>query len=224
MQHILFIDIETVAEQPSYDLLKDHWKKLWDKKVGPELSANMISKQLTYTSKAALYPEFARICCISVGKVAPDGSFVTRSFTSIDEAEILTLFCLLLEEEKNISTLCAHNGKSFDFPFIAKRLMKYGLKVPNILKQIGKKPWEIYNLDTMEQWSMGAFGSKTSLDTLCAFFDIPSPKDEIDGSVIHDLFHNLSNTNMGWSAIEMIKKYCEKDVVALYEVYKRINQ
>jgi len=223
MQNILFLDIETVAEKESYDHLDDRWKKLWDKKVGPELSSNSISSNLSYKTKAALYPEFSKICCISVGKLVPDGTFVTRSFASLDETEILTLFCMLLEEEKNLTILCAHNGKSFDFPFIAKRLMKYGLKVPNILKQAGKKPWEIYNIDTMEQWGMGVFGSKTSLDTLCAFFDISSPKDEIDGSMIHDLFHGITKTNMGWSAMEQIKKYCEKDVVALYEVYNRIN-
>jgi hypothetical protein len=213
MNNILFLDIETVAEKPSYDYLDDRWKALWQKKSG--VDSNLWSA--SYKAKAALYPEFAKIVCVSVGKLVPDGSFVTESFASYDELEILTLFRMLLEEEK-FQILCAHNGKAFDFPFIAKRLTKYGQKVPRILSQAGKKPWEITNIDTMEMWNMGVFGSKTSLDTLCAFFNIPSPKDEIDGGDVHGLYYG----DDPFSNIK-IATYCEKDVKALYEVYKRIN-
>ena len=110
--------------------------------------------------------------------------------------------------------LCAHNGKEFDFPYMARRLLINGLPLPSILNIAGKKPWEVQHLDTLELWKFGDYKNYTSLSLLTAIFDIPTPKDDIDGSMVRGVYYVEKNLNR-------IKEYCEKDVVALVQLMRR---
>ena len=113
--------------------------------------------------------------------------------------------------------LCAHNGKEFDFPYIARRMLKHQLELPSILQLMGKKPWEVPHLDTLDLWRFGDYKHYTSLALLSHFFDIPSPKDDISGADVARVFYEEKN-------IKRIVHYCEKDVVTLVQVYLKLSQ
>ena len=114
------------------------------------------------------------------------------------------------------ATLCAHNGKEFDFPYIARRMLINGIEIPELLNIAGKKPWEVALLDTMELWKFGDYKNYTSLNLLTCIFGIPSPKDDIDGSQVADVYYRENN-------LERIAIYCEKDVLAIAQLMLRFR-
>jgi len=110
--------------------------------------------------------------------------------------------------------LCAHNGKEFDFPYIARRMLILGIELPGIINMAGKKPWEIRHLDTMELWKFGDYKHYTSLELLAAIFNISTPKDDIDGSMVGKVY---------WMDKELkrIVEYCQKDVVTIVQLLRK---
>ncbi len=219
LEKILFLDIETVAQQPDFEKLDEDFKKLWEHK------ANYISSEdetaADVYNKAGIYAEFGKIVCISVGFVKLDGGVKTlrlKSFYNDDEHTLLTDFFDLLNSyySSQDHLLCAHNGKEFDFPYIARRGLIKGLKIPSILDLAGKKPWEVSHIDTMQLWKFGDFKSFTSLSLLTKVFNIPTPKDDIDGSMVNDVYWKEQN-------LERIATYCQKDVVALVQLFLRFR-
>lgn len=218
LSNILFLDIETVPQNASFDMLNDDMKALWDKKTSS--SRNDDETPADVYSKAGLYAEFGKIACISVGFITTSstGEYVirTKSFAGDDEHALLTDFATLLHRAYNSSesTLCGHNIKEFDVPFIARRMLINGIHLPNILNIQGKKPWEINFIDTMEIWRFGDYRNYTSLNLLTHIFGIPTPKDDIDGSQVADVYYNQHD-------IKRITTYCEKDVVATAQLFLR---
>lgn len=211
---VLFLDIETVSVHPKYDDLSDRMKVLWEKK------SQKIKKSETETAeelypRAAIYAEFGKIIVISVGFLNGN-EFRLKSFYGDDEKILLQEFAELLNRYYNYadSRLCAHNGKEFDFPYIARRMVINGIDLPLILQMAGKKPWEIKHLDTMELWKFGDYKNYTSLDLLTAIFDIPTPKDDIDGSMVGEVYWQQND-------LERIKEYCQKDVLAIAQLMRR---
>ncbi|HOI33239.1 MAG: ribonuclease H-like domain-containing protein [Bacteroidales bacterium] len=215
---VLFLDIETVPAVPSYQNLSERMQKLWDKK------ADKIKKQETETpesifDRAGIYAEFGKIIVISVGFLNGN-EFRIKSYYGDDEKLLLEEFAELLNRYYNYpdSMLCAHNGKEFDFPYIARRMIINGIDLPLILQMAGKKPWEIRHLDTMELWKFGDYKNYTSLDLLTAIFDIPTPKDDIDGSMVGRVYWEDKD-------LERIREYCQKDVLAIAQLMRRyLNQ
>ncbi len=219
MENILFIDIETVPQAPSFDALDDRWKKLWIQKA-KRLVRNDETPEELYP-RAGIYAEFGKIICISVGFLTKSNNkreLRVKSFYGNDEAELLAEFCDLLNQNYYSKThfLCAHNGKEFDFPYLCRRILVNQIDMPDILDLAGKKPWDVKHLDTMQLWKFGDFKSYTSLDLLATLFNIPSPKDDIDGSMIHDIYYQDQD-------LERIKNYCQVDVVTLASVFLRMN-
>ena len=213
LEDVLFLDIETVPQQKKYKDVKESLKKLWDKKAG-FLARNEETPEELY-ERAGIYAEFGKIICISVGFIHRNEVRI-KSFSNHDEHKLLTDFVNMIEHSFSgqHQLLCAHNGKEFDFPYIARRLLIQGLKIPYILNSAGKKPWEIQHIDTMELWKFGDFKNFTSLALLAEIFDIPTPKDDIDGSQVAHVYY-VDND------LERIKVYCEKDVIALIQLLRR---
>jgi uncharacterized protein YprB with RNaseH-like and TPR domain len=213
LDKILFLDIETVPLVYNYADLPEESKLLWDKKWA--YSETETTEQRY--KKAGIYAEFAKIVCISMGNFY-NGKFYVKSISSTDEKEILTQFSEHLSKFYNSDehNLCAHNGKEFDFPFLCRRFLINRIKLPKILSISGKKPWEVKLLDTMEHWKFGDYKSYTSLNLLAHVFNLPSPKDEIDGSDVARVFWEEKN-------LEKIKTYCNKDVVTLASVFCILN-
>lgn len=215
LTQILVLDIETVPQYPSYDELPDTWKHLWTKK-SLTLRNNEGSSESELYPRAGIYAEFGKIICISCGFFSSSGrtyQFRVKSFYGDDEVKLLTEFSQMLERHFGdpSHSLCAHNGKEFDYPYIARRCLLNGLEIPSLLNIAGKKPWEINLLDTMELWKFGDFKSYTSLELLAAAFGIPTPKDDIDGSKVWTVYWNDKD-------LERIKIYCEKDVITVAQL------
>ncbi|MCO4293787.1 3'-5' exonuclease [Solitalea sp. MAHUQ-68] len=211
-RNVFFLDIETVSQKPDLDELDAEFQQLWDIKSGyfrkEEQSASDVY------SRAAIYAEFGKIICISIGRIVEDEQgmkFRLKSFYGDDEKVILTDFANLLNKQKNTTILCAHNGKEFDFPYLSRRMLIHGIELPEILNNAGKRPWETNFLDTMELWKFGDYKNYTSLRLLAAVFNIPTPKDDIDGSMVGSVYWDDHD-------IERIRTYCEKDVITVAQI------
>lgn len=210
LEHILFLDIETVPIQYSYKKLTSEEKGLWDKKW---LYLKDTTAEQQY-SKAGIYAEFAKVICIGLGYMS-DGKLRTKTIAGDDEKELLLTFSELLHQHFNTKEhyLCAHNGKEFDYPFLCRRMLVNKLPLPKLLQMQGFKPWEVRHIDTMEMWRFGDIKSFTSLNLLAHVFGIPSPKDEIDGSQVAKVYYEDKK-------LEKIKEYCMKDVITLVRIYQ----
>ena len=215
---ILFLDIETVPQVYRFQELNDTSRSLWSKKTKYLQEKDQLSAEEVY-EKAGIYAEFGKIICISVGfLIQAKGEMQIRlkSFSSMNEKKLLQGFIDLLNTHYNHNSyiLCAHNGKEFDFPYISRRLLVNEMKLPILLNNAGKKPWEINNIDTLELWKFGDYKHYTSLELLTNIFNIPTPKDDIDGSQVAKIFYEDKD-------IDRIINYCEKDVVATIQLFQK---
>ena len=214
---ILFLDIETVSQKKTFDELDERMQKLWAHKAEQIGKGDEEATPESLYERAAIYAEFGKIVCISVGFFNGD-RFRLKSFYSHDEKALLADFADMLNKhyDSPYAQLCAHNGKEFDFPYIARRMMVNGIQIPKVLQVAGKKPWETNFIDTMELWKFGDYKNYTSLDLLCAILDIPTPKDDINGSEVGRVYWQEND-------LERIKTYCQKDVLAIAQLMRRFN-
>ncbi|WP_077401043.1 3'-5' exonuclease [Cellulophaga omnivescoria] len=218
LEHVLFLDIETVPEYENYSQMTDEKKELWAQKTAYKRQDEFTPEE--FYDKAGIWAEFGKIVCISVGYFNTKGdvrNFRVTTFFGVEE--------VLLKEFKNLLTthfaspkyvLCAHNGKEFDFPYIARRMVINRIDLPPKLNLFGKKPWEVPHIDTMELWKFGDFKHYTSLKLMTNVLGVPSPKEDIDGSMVRDVFY-VDND------IDRIIKYCELDVIAIAQVFLRLR-
>jgi predicted PolB exonuclease-like 3'-5' exonuclease len=216
-ENILFLDIETVPAFPDYKSVPEPFRKLWDHKAKFVRKEKETDKANEVYRSAGIYAEFGKIICISVGYLHGN-DFRIKSFSGHDEKVLLGEFSKLVVKHfnKKDSQLCAHNGKEFDFPFIGRRMLVHGLSIPGILDLAGKKPWEVKLLDTMELWKFGDFKNYTSLTLLAAVFEIDTPKDDIDGSMVYEVYWQEKN-------LERIINYCQKDVLTVAQILLRMH-
>lgn len=219
--NILFLDIETVSQQPNYDALDTDWQELWDLKAGLILRGKEGDTPDSIYDRAGIYAEFGKIVCISCGCLQGQGverKLVLKSFYGDDEYKLLVDFANMLQKWSGDAEkfLCAHNGKEFDYPYICRRMVINGISIPEALKIAGRKPWEVRHLDTMELWKFGDFKSYTSLKLLAKALGIPSPKDDIDGSEVYRVYWLERD-------VERIAVYCQKDVATLAQVLLRFH-
>ncbi|MBN1118906.1 MAG: 3'-5' exonuclease [Bacteroidales bacterium] len=217
LKQVLFLDIETVPQKPAFNELPEEFKKLWDKKSS--FFRKDEQEAADVYERAGIYAEFGKIICISVGAVTGERDnygFKLKSFYGDDEVKLLSEFYEMVEKLNHTKQLrfCAHNGKEFDYPYLSRRMLINKVKLPDILDIAGKKPWEVNHLDTLELWKFGDYKHYTSLDLLTHVFDIPSPKQDIDGSMVARVFYEEKD-------LEKIKVYCEHDVVAVAQLLMR---
>jgi len=224
--NILFLDIETVSAVPDFDHLEEPFKDLWRHRAKTILrspDATPEELEALYKEKAAIYAEFGKIVCISVGIIFRNNAegplqVKLKSFAAEDEAALLTDFAELLNKRyNNTSThfLCGHNIREFDIPYICRRMIVQGVSLPTALDIAGKKPWECKHfIDTMELWKFGDYKGFASLKLLSALLGFPSPKDDIDGSEVGRVFWEEQD-------LPRIARYCEKDVLATVQLFMR---
>jgi predicted PolB exonuclease-like 3'-5' exonuclease len=218
---ILFLDIETVSQYPVFEDLPEDWAALWRRKAE---SLNRDKQNTTpeeLYGRAAIYSEFGRIICISCGIISGSGStkkISLKSFYGDDEKLLLTEFAELLHRwgaDRN-KFLCAHNGKDFDFPYLCRRMVISGLQIPSLLNLSGKKPWEVPHIDTLELWKFGEYKNFISLNLLAHVLGIPTPKDDMDGSQVGEVYWQQHD-------LQRIATYCQKDVITVAQVWLRMN-
>lgn len=215
-ENILFLDIETVPQAASYEDVPAEMQEHWQHKAKLLAKGEEVDAAEMY-ERAGIYAEFGKIVCISSGFIrrAVDGQQLhITSFFGDDECDVLQRFADMLSRLHDYE-LCAHNGKEFDFPYICRRMIVNGLPIPSILNTMGKKPWEVRHLDTMEMWKFGDRKNFTGLALLADLLKVPTPKDDIDGSKVRQVYYE--------GGLDRIVAYCQKDVVALAQIFLRLN-
>lgn len=224
---ILFFDIETVSSQSDFDKLSPQMQELW------KVKANIFTRSYDepmkdeevkefFEKKAAIFAEFGKVICISVARfqVNPDLSLTlkVKSFAGHDEKQILTDFASMLDKRFNREEhrICGHNIKEFDIPYLCRRMSIHRIPFPRILNLSGKKPWENAHIDTMQYWKFGDVKHYTSLNLLAAILGIESPKDDIDGSKVGEVYYKEDD-------LPRIVQYCQKDTVTVAQLYLHFN-
>jgi uncharacterized protein YprB with RNaseH-like and TPR domain len=218
LEDILFLDIETVPEVENFGQLDETRKELWELKSHYQRKDEISAEE--FYERAGIWAEFGKIICISVGYFnikATKREFRVTTFHG-DEAQLLKEFKNLVNAHfshpKNL--LCGHNAKEFDFPYIARRMLIQGISLPHKLNLFGKKPWEIPHLDTMELWKFGDYKHYTSLKLMANVLGIPSPKEDIDGSMVREVYYKEKD-------LDRIIAYCELDVITTAQVFLRFR-
>ena len=218
LENILFLDIETVPETRRFSDLDETKQSLWELKSQYQRKDDYTAEE--FYDRAGIWAEFGKVICISVGYFKNQGDIRTFRVTSFygEEPKILKDFknLLITHFSQTKHLLCAHNGKEFDFPFLARRYIINGLRLPDVLDLAGKKPWEVSHLDTMDLWKFGDYKHYTSVDLLSHALGIPSPKNDISGADVARVYHEEHD-------LERIQKYCEKDVVTIARILARFK-
>ena len=227
---LLFLDIETVGSYSDLDDLHSEDKQLYEiwEEVGlPYFKRHYPEHVDEYTSDdyykkySALLPEFGRVVCISVGFILPDGKHKLDSFYGEELGILENLQKLLVRVDKMGFSICGHNIKNFDLPYIGKRLLIHDLSVPSIIPNHNIKPWETRTLDTKELWNFNSFKGLSSLQLVCACMGIKNPKGGVvKGSNMHDFYYNSNSED----DIKQIKNYCEEDVITTMELVKKVKE
>jgi len=219
MKNVLFLDIETVPQEEFWSNVPENSQQLFSKKTAYQRKEDVTPED--FYERAGIWAEFGKIICISVAyfkEIDAERSLRITSFYGDDEKQILLDFKNLLDTHfnKGYHVLCAHNGKEFDFPYIARRMIIHQIELPAKLNLFGKKPWEVPHLDTMELWKFGDFKHYSSLQLLTSILGIPSPKDDIDGSEVTKVYYKDKD-------LDRIVNYCEKDTIAVAQLLLRFN-
>lgn len=221
LENFLVIDIETVSSKPGFDDLDIEWQHLWEEKVIRSLPENCSPREY-YTQRAGIMAEFAKVVCISIGYFKKEREyyqFRVKSIFATGERELLEIFVNTinqLEAVHNRWCFTGHNIKEFDIPFLCRRLLINGLEVPPYLDFQNMKPWETNMVDTFQYWRFGDYKNYTSLKLLAAALNVPSPKDDIDGSMVGDVYWKDND-------LQRIAVYCQKDVVTVANIILRFK-
>lgn len=221
LRDILFLDIETVAFTNEFNTLNERMKSQWSRKASFFKRDPLQSDEDLYHERAGIYAEFGKVVCIAVGKFFDHESgeigLKTKVYSGHDEKALLLEFkCMIEKMDSSTLRFCAHNGKEFDYPYLCRRMLLNGIPLPAVLNLSGKKSWEVQHLDTLELWKFGDYKHYTSLDLLSTIFDIPSSKNNIDGSQVNYVYHHEQD-------LPRISEYCRGDVIVLAQLFLKLK-
>ncbi|MBL7788491.1 MAG: ribonuclease H-like domain-containing protein [Chitinophagales bacterium] len=216
--NILFIDIETVSQYKKFEDAPIEVRKIWEKKYEKNEYLNSLSLEASYESKAAIFAEYGKIICISIGyyNKASD-AYRIKSFAGENEKILLEDFKTFCNNLKKNYVFCGHNIKEFDIPYLCRRFLINRISIPSLLDFQDKKPWEVELIDTLQLWKFGDYKNYTSLETLTTIFNIPTPKADIDGSQVGRVYWYENDINR-------IVEYCQNDVVAVIQLFRAFHQ
>ena len=225
LKGILFIDIETVPTQPDFSLLSERMQAEWTRKAKLIKTGNDENTDPTtlFGERAGIYSEFAKVVCIGFGSLLQqDNGWKMRlkSLVNDDEKVLLNDFCEVIGKfSKHYKDLrfCGHNIKEFDIPFLCRRMVINGISLPACMHVSGKKPWEVSHLDTMDMWKFGDHKNFTSLSLLAEILGIPSPKSDLDGSMVAGVYWKDKD-------LARIGSYCLQDVLTSARVYLKLKE
>ena len=224
LKSILFIDIETVPLQPSYELLTEGLQKEWlrkakNLKISPDEDNTPAA---LFNEKSGVFSEFAKVVCIGFGSLQlqnGDWKMRLKALAADNEKELLQNFCSMLDNFTKFYPalrFCGHNIKEFDIPFLCRRMIINGIGLPLCMQLSGKKPWEISHIDTLELWRFGDYKNYTSLSLLAEVLGIPSPKNDMDGSMVGKVYWQQHD-------LPRIASYCLQDVLTSARVYLKLS-
>lgn len=217
------IDIESIRQWKDYHDAPGRIQELFAKRFfSPHYQKQNpdVTIEDRWIDQAGLTAEFGKIVAIAVSWYKTDGAIATVVWKGdehrADEQGSLQLFQTMLIKNPTCR-LIAHNGKSFDFPFLTRRMLIWRMIIPAPLNAYGKKPWDMTRLvDTVEMWASTEYKPFIALDVLCELFGIESPKEgEVTGATVGDFYWNDPVRSL-----EPIGKYCGRDTVALAKLHK----
>jgi len=221
IENLFLLDIETVSSVQHFNLLDDEWKELWTEKILKSLPPDITPEEY-YPKRAAILAEFAKVICISTGYFKKENNqwqLRIKSFYSEHEKDVLENFTKMLKQlhSKNSKWIfTGHNIKEFDIPFLSRRMLVNNIAIPSYIDFQNIKPWDTRVIDTLHLWRFGDYKHYTSLKLLAATLGVPSPKDDIDGSKVGEVFWEEKN-------LERIAIYCQKDVATVANVLLRFK-
>lgn len=221
-KNLVYFDIETTSK---YKTLNDFRH---DDKRGYDLFMKKIDRKSVrfeewkedpgkvYKDKTPLMPEFGKILCVTIAYFKGD-DLKLKSVFGHDE------FILIKETHKifnNISKttkgLCGYYIKGFDIPWLNKKFMRYGLRIPNVLRTFNVKPWDMNVYDLAEIWRGNGTLENSSFDEMLYDMQVESPKDDISGEDVYKTYWIHED-------LDSVVKYCEKDVIASVDVTKKLS-
>lgn len=218
----LVIDIETVPGFPAYHLMPVEWQMLWQEKISKTMPESK-DPELSYKQRGGILAEFGKIICISTGyfsKLATgDFSFKVKSIYGDDEEALLQKFiawCDAFKKHNPGLIFAGHNIREFDIPYVCRRLLVHGIMPPVYLDLSSFKPWEQSHTDTLQLWKFGDYKNYISLNLLAHVLGVPTPKTDIDGSQVQEVYYQEQN-------IERIVAYCQQDVIAVANILLKFS-
>jgi 3'-5' exonuclease len=216
----MFIDIETASSEKEFSALNEKMQELWKKKSKVVAKDNDNYTE-TFQQNAAIYAEFGRIVCICMGYFTDNSlsQFRVKQFSGTNESEVLNQVFQVFNKffTDNTFSLCGHNIKEFDVPYICRRAIVNKVELPFFFKDLQfRKPWENPLIDTLHLWRFGDFKHYTSLELLATVMGIDTPKDDIDGSQVSSVFWDENN-------LDRIANYCSKDVVTTAQILLHLH-
>jgi 3'-5' exonuclease len=224
-ESIIFVDIETVKRvkeleegTPLYD---SFFYKMRYAEEAQRKDFSAYNLKALFDQKAALYPEFGKIVCISAGKIV-QGKLRTFSFYGHDEHQILHDFNIWLADRASKDpnlVLCGINLKFFDLRFIYIRSVVNGVvPVPKHIDLTGLKPWEVWTADITDYWKQTS-PYNAPMVCMAEVLGLPSPKSDMDGSQTSDIYWSE-----GDKGLERIRQYCEfSDVPTTCNIARRLR-
>jgi len=197
--NILFVDIETVTAEKNYDQLSPVIQRAWNRKAEFFRESDTKTPAQLFGERAALYAEFGQIISVAIGYFhALDekrNELRIKCITDPEEAVVLHEFDETVQRfDQDRLRLCAHNGRDFDYPYLCRRMLIHGIKLPKSLQLMNKKAWEVPHLDTMEMWKFGEYKKFVPLDLLAALFSVEVDSGKLlDASDIQQLYYQEEN-------------------------------
>lgn len=210
-ENLLFFDIETAPVVGKLQLdtpLFDSWAYKVNKD-GVMTNEEIIE---SYSVRSGLYPEFAKVISIVVGKIVK-GKIYLITLDHDKEVDLLNAFNEILE--RNIKcNLVGFVSHSFDTPFVYKRMLINKIEPHDKVDASGLKPWDIVDTDLALEWKGNSF-ERASLLNVATAFGLPSPKDDVAGADVGKAYWAE-----GRKGLDRISRYCEKDVVTTINVFR----
>lgn len=218
---ILFIDIETVPVYANIQDLSEPMRKHWKHKLNfiRLKEGEEEDLQKAWRGHAGIFAEWSKVICIGLGYInSQTNEMHLKAITNDDEQKLLLEFKEMIDvfRKKSSIKFCGHNIKEFDIPFICRRMIIHEIDLPDELNLAGMKPWENQHIDTMELWRFGEYKRFTSLDLLANVLNVESSKQDIDGSMVADVYYEENDS-------QKIVDYCLRDVVTTAKIYFRLT-
>jgi len=216
ISNLLFFDIETCGNYPDYATFMEKdpdGASIWEKKWNLYHKKEFTTAAESYQNRVSIYPEFGRIVCLSYG-IHRNGETTIKTISDENENNMMKLiYQLFVHAGAKCLRPTGWNVKQFDIPWIQRKLMMHGIEIPDIIDTNEKKPWEVSTFDLKQLWR-GFSTFDCTFEEATYAMNVPSPKDDIDGSQVHSEY---------WKGnIDRIKSYCEKDVIAMIQLAQKI--
>ena len=215
-ENIIFFDIETVRSEKELTP-KSSCYDAWVYKMRNTPDVDVVKE---YNERASLFAPFLNIVCITIGKIVDGDTIKLHTIYGVNEKALLTEFNDLITRlyVKTPTLLyCGFNSNQFDLPMITKRMLANGIDYHSSFDKYGMKPWEVPDVDLSDAWKGNSY-AQDSLVAICQALGIESPKDELTGAKVGECFYSDDKDRL-----LKIAKYCEKDVVATVNVFKKFR-